>query len=154
MLDRVSLRHDLIDCRGETLATKGFVLSPQSIAEAAGAAVLGPRVALCDTPHAAEVAGPLADPTYKHLFGDAAVRQVVERALLDIRLPDIDGFEVTRRLTHEGSDATVVLVSSRDAADFGGQLASCGAQGFIAKADLSATALEAVLAGDSGSAPS
>jgi len=74
--------------------------------------------------------------------------------LLDIRLPDIDGFEVTRRLTHEGSDATVVLVSSRDAADFGGQLASCGAQGFIAKADLSATALEAVLAGDSGSAPS
>ena len=74
--------------------------------------------------------------------------------LLDIRLPDIDGFEVTRRLAHEGGEATVVLVSSRDAADYGGQLANSGAQGFIAKADLSATALEAVLAGESWSAPS
>jgi DNA-binding NarL/FixJ family response regulator len=74
--------------------------------------------------------------------------------LLDIRLPDIDGFEVTRRLAHEGGEATVVLVSSRDAADYGGRLANSGAQGFIAKADLSATALEAVLAGESWSAPS
>jgi DNA-binding NarL/FixJ family response regulator len=74
--------------------------------------------------------------------------------LLDIRLPDIDGFEVTRRLAREGGEATVVLVSSRDAADYGGRLANSGAQGFIAKADLSATALEAVLAGESGSAPS
>ena len=77
-----------------------------------------------------------------------------EVVLLDIRLPDIDGFEVTRRLAREGSEATVVLVSSRDAADYGGQLANSGAQGFIAKADLSGTALEAVLAGESGSAPS
>ena len=77
-----------------------------------------------------------------------------EVVLLDIRLPDIDGFEVTRRLVRQGSEATVVLVSSRDAADYGGQLANSGAQGFIAKADLSATALEAVLAGESGSAPS
>jgi DNA-binding NarL/FixJ family response regulator len=74
--------------------------------------------------------------------------------LLDIRLPDIDGFEVTRRLAREGGEATVVLVSSRDAADYGGRLANSGAQGFIAKADLSATALEAVLAGESWSAPS
>ncbi len=77
-----------------------------------------------------------------------------EVVLLDIRLPDIDGFEVTRRLAREGSEATVVLVSSRDAADYRGQLAYSGARGFIAKADLSATALEAVLTGESGSAPS
>jgi len=95
MLDRVSLQHDLIDCRGETLAAKGFVISPQSITEAAAQAVLGPRAALADTPHAAEVAGPIADPTYKHLFGDAAVRQVVERALLDIRLPEVLFEELT-----------------------------------------------------------
>ncbi len=73
-----------------------------------------------------------------------------EVMLLDIRLPDIDGFEVTRRLAREGNLTTVVLVSSRDAADYGGQVASSGAQGFIAKAELSAAALEAVLTGQSG----
>jgi DNA-binding NarL/FixJ family response regulator len=73
-----------------------------------------------------------------------------EVVLLDIRLPDIDGFEVTRRLAGEGCDAAVVLVSSRDAADYGAQLVNSGAQGFIAKADLSAAALEAVLAEGTG----
>lgn len=95
MLDRVTLGHDLIDCRGETLARKGFVISPQSIADAARAAVLGPRVALGDTPHAAEVGAPLADPTYKHLFGTSAVRQAVERALLEVRLPEVLFEELT-----------------------------------------------------------
>jgi CheY-like chemotaxis protein len=47
--------------------------------------------------------------------------------LLDILLPDIDGFEVTRRLARECSGAVVALVSTRDAADFGGQLAASGA---------------------------
>ncbi len=74
-----------------------------------------------------------------------------EVTLLDIRLPDIDGFEVTRQLTGEGNPTTVVLVSSRDAADYGAQVASSGAHGFIAKAELSAATLEAVLATDRGS---
>jgi DNA-binding NarL/FixJ family response regulator len=73
-----------------------------------------------------------------------------EVVLLDIRLPDIDGFEVTRRLSREGSPSAIVLVSSRDAADYGGQLAASGALGFIAKAELSASTLEAVLGGESG----
>ena len=81
----------------------------------------------------------------------AAVRALrPEVVLLDIRLPDIDGFEVTRRLSGVGSDVAVVLVSSRDAGDFGGQLAASGADGFITKAELSAAALEAVLAGRGG----
>jgi DNA-binding NarL/FixJ family response regulator len=70
--------------------------------------------------------------------------------LLDIRLPDIDGFEVTRQLARECHGAVVVLVSSHDAADFGGQLAASGARGFIAKADLSGAAMEAVLTGEFG----
>jgi DNA-binding NarL/FixJ family response regulator len=73
-----------------------------------------------------------------------------EVMLLDIRLPDIDGFEVTRRLAAEGDSTTVVLVSSRDAADYGGQVASSGAHGFIGKAELSGPALEAVLSGERG----
>ena len=70
-----------------------------------------------------------------------------EIVLLDIRLPDLDGFEVTRRLADEGSSARIVLVSSRDATDYRGVLEFSAAEGFITKADLSAAALEAVLAG-------
>jgi DNA-binding NarL/FixJ family response regulator len=70
-----------------------------------------------------------------------------EVVLLDIRLPDIDGFEVTRQLADEGNAARVVLVSSRDASDYRGVLEGSAAEGFVAKADLSVAALEAVLAG-------
>jgi DNA-binding NarL/FixJ family response regulator len=65
--------------------------------------------------------------------------------LLDIRLPDLDGFEVAARLTSDADGPAVVLVSSRDAADFGPLVAKCGARGFIAKADLSGAALLALL---------
>jgi len=70
-----------------------------------------------------------------------------EIVLLDIQLPDLDGFEVARRLLADGKAATVVLISSRDAADYGGRIAASGAAGFIAKAELSAARLEALLAG-------
>jgi DNA-binding NarL/FixJ family response regulator len=73
--------------------------------------------------------------------------------LLDIRLPDIDGFEVTRLLAREGIEARVVLLSSMDAQDYGDALESSGAQGFIAKAELSAASLEAVLTGNARSDP-
>src|SRR5262245_23780512 len=67
--------------------------------------------------------------------GDGAIAAVralqPEVVLLDIRLPDIDGFEVTRRLSLAGCDAAIVLVSTRDATDYGAQLAVSGAQGFI-----------------------
>jgi DNA-binding NarL/FixJ family response regulator len=80
----------------------------------------------------------------------AAVRALrPEVVLLDIRLPDMDGFEVTRRMSREGSTSAIVLVSSRDATDYGRQLAASGALGFIAKAELSASTLEAVLGGES-----
>lgn len=87
MFDRITLGHDLIDCRGDVVAPKGFVLSPQSIAEAARAAAPARRVALADTPLAEDVAAPLDEPVYQHLFGGAGVRQAVERALLRIELP-------------------------------------------------------------------
>ena len=84
----------------------------------------------------------------------AAVRALrPDVVLLDIHLPDIDGFEVTRQLAREGVQARVVLVSSRDAKDYGGALECSGAQGFIAKAELSAAALEAVLARNGWSEP-
>jgi len=95
MLDRITLGHDVIDCRGETLAAKGFVVSPQTIAEAARLAVQGPRTLLADTPHRSEITAPLDDDRYQHLFGDGAVRALVERALLEVRLPEVLFEELT-----------------------------------------------------------
>ncbi len=65
--------------------------------------------------------------------------------LLDIQLPDLDGLEVAASLSSEPEPPTVVLVSSRDAADYGPRLLDCGAVGFITKADLSAETLGALL---------
>lgn len=61
--------------------------------------------------------------------------------LLDIQLPDIDGFEVLRLLRLQGVAPAVVLTSSRDASDYGDALATSAAAGFIPKADLSGQAL-------------
>jgi len=66
--------------------------------------------------------------------------------LLDIQLPDISGFDVATRLLTDAAPPAIVLISSRDAADYGERVEQSGARGFIAKADLSGTALTAVLA--------
>lgn len=66
--------------------------------------------------------------------------------LLDVNLPGIDGFEAAARLLELRPAPAVVLVSSRDASEYGSLVRASGARGFIAKADLSATALEEVLA--------
>jgi DNA-binding NarL/FixJ family response regulator len=65
--------------------------------------------------------------------------------LLDVQLPDIDGFEVASRLTRADSSAAVILVSSRDGDDYGSLAGDSGARGFVAKSDLSGAALEELL---------
>jgi DNA-binding NarL/FixJ family response regulator len=61
--------------------------------------------------------------------------------LLDVNLPDIDGFDVASRIT-AGLDAPhVVLTSSRDSSDFGPLVHRSGARGFIPKGELSGAAL-------------
>jgi DNA-binding NarL/FixJ family response regulator len=65
--------------------------------------------------------------------------------LLDVQLPDFNGFEVASRLTSNGDGPHVVLTSSRDASDFGPLVAQSGALGFVPKAELSGAALKAVL---------
>jgi len=66
--------------------------------------------------------------------------------LLDVQLPDLDGFEVARLLCANGESPTVVLVSSRDAADYGELVGGCGARAFIPKGDLTGSMLRSVLA--------
>src|SRR5919204_859454 len=69
-----------------------------------------------------------------------------ELVLLDVQLPDLDGFEVADRLRELEDPPEVVLTSSRDCADYGRCIECCGARGFVPKADLSGAALAALLA--------
>ena len=65
-----------------------------------------------------------------------------ELVLLDVRLPDVDGFEVARRLLEaDGRIPQIVLISSHDSADFGEAIIASGARGFIPKAELSTEAI-------------
>ena len=68
--------------------------------------------------------------------------------LLDIQLPDIDGFEVASRLADRRPGTVVVLTSTRDRADYGERVERCGARGFIPKAELSGAALRVFLGGE------
>jgi DNA-binding NarL/FixJ family response regulator len=90
-----------------------------------------------------EVVGEAAD-------GAAGLRAASELhpslVLLDVHLPDLDGFDVAARLTGYDDAPRVVLTSSREGADFGPLIRRSGARGFIAKADLSGSAIEELLA--------
>ena len=68
--------------------------------------------------------------------------------LMDIQLPDIDGFEVASRLADRRPGTVVVLTSTRDRADYGERVERCGARGFIPKAELSGAALRVFLGGE------
>ena len=61
--------------------------------------------------------------------------------LLDVLLPDFDGFVVARRLAEHARRPVVVLTSSRSDADLGHRLRRAPVAGFIAKDALSAAAL-------------
>jgi DNA-binding NarL/FixJ family response regulator len=76
---------------------------------------------------------------------DAATRLQPAIVLLDIGLPDGDGFEVAERLAGRDDPPAVILISSREVAWYRRRLAESPARGFIAKGELSAGALEALV---------
>jgi two-component system response regulator EvgA len=81
--------------------------------------------------------------------GASGVAEVLRLApdivLLDVGLPDIDGFEVASRLREASSPAAIVLASSRDKSDFGTLVAESGARGLIEKSLLSGEAVRALV---------
>ena len=66
-------------------------------------------------------------------------------ALVDVQLPDRDGFEVAEQLSELTPAPRVILISSLDGSDFGALVAGSSALGFIPKADLSSRMIDALL---------
>jgi DNA-binding NarL/FixJ family response regulator len=64
--------------------------------------------------------------------------------LLDVQLPDMTGFDVCVECG-DLDGTSVVLVSSRDATDYGELIEASGAKGFVPKAELSGDAITSLL---------
>jgi DNA-binding NarL/FixJ family response regulator len=74
----------------------------------------------------------------------AVAADAPDAVLLDVQLPDRDGFAVASALAAADGPA-VVLISSREADDYGRRVTACGARGFIPKSKLSAATFAALL---------
>ena len=68
-----------------------------------------------------------------------------ELALVDVYLPDGDGFELASRLQSLADPPAVILISSHDRAEFETCISESGARGFVSKAELSGEAIEELL---------
>ena len=78
---------------------------------------------------------------------EAAAQVHPSVVVLDVRLPDLDGFEVARRLLAQPKPPAIVLVSTTEAADYRRKIRDSGALGFITKSSLSGDTLHAILRG-------
>lgn len=89
-----------------------------------------------------EVVGEAGDG---HAAIAAAQELQPDLVLLDVQLPDLNGFEIAERLAALALPSAVILTSSRNPAEYG-RLATDGlVRGFVPKADLSGAVLTALL---------
>ena len=75
---------------------------------------------------------------------EAARELAPDVVLVDVHLPDADGFELTARLHALRDPPQVVLTSTRDRAELEQPVSECSACGFVEKAQLSRDAIEEV----------
>ena len=74
---------------------------------------------------------------------EAATTLRPDLVLVDVHLPDIDGFEVVARLGRAAEPPPVVLTSTRAVEDFGSLIEASGARAFVSKAEISGAGLAA-----------
>jgi DNA-binding NarL/FixJ family response regulator len=86
----------------------------------------------------------------------AAARLSPDVLLMDVRMPEMDGVEATRRIVDSGSEARVIILTTFDLDEYVYAALRAGASGFLLKdaqpADL-LSAIRAVAAGDAVVAP-
>ena len=82
----------------------------------------------------------------------AAAKLGPDVVLVDVTLPDIDGFEVAERIGDREGAPPVVLTSIRSANDFGNLIETSRARGFITKAEITGEALAGFLGGRAATA--
>ena len=107
----------------------GFRLSARRILEADGYEVVG-------------------EAENGHEALDAVRRLKPQIVLLDVFLPDIDGFEVAKQIAQASTNAkpVIVLTSSHDREDLGDGVTTSSAAGFVPKDELSGAAVAALIA--------
>jgi two-component system, NarL family, invasion response regulator UvrY len=93
-----------------------------------------------------------ATPGFAALGGAASGPEALESAdelqpdlvLMDVNMPEMDGFEAARRLTEAHPNSVVVLVSIEDEDDLPSTVISCGAVAFLRKQELRPATLRAL----------
>jgi two-component system invasion response regulator UvrY len=79
-----------------------------------------------------------------------ADREPPDLVLMDVYMPEMDGFEATRRFTRAHPKSVVVLVSLEDLEDLADEVAACGAVSFLHKRDLAPATLRGLWATHGG----
>jgi DNA-binding NarL/FixJ family response regulator len=101
-----------------------------------------------------EVVGEVADGAQAVDFVSHRPPDVV---LMDVRMPNLDGVEATRRIVASGSPARVIILTTFDLDEYAYAALRAGASGFLLKDAPSAdliSAIRAVASGDAVVAPS